>query len=176
MYLKPQSEHMFIHIATVLKGFEKCIVPFTSCTTKRDLDLSEWWIQIYEEELHLGLSFASAPQRFPNSVWHVYTRFTLRLEHETDDQAFIWPALNGYSELRRMRNKTSQDLHLREETRWLKPTRAKKFAKYWIITWMMKVPMDKIPFQVSIPVIKPHMQINLFKVEELQTLKSTSHD
>lgn len=25
-------------------------------------------------------------------------------------------------------------------------------------------------------VIKPHMQINLFKVEELQTLKRTSHD
>ena len=98
MYLKPQSEHMFIHIATVLKGFEKCIVPFTSCTTKRDLDLSEWWVQIYEEELHLGLSFASAPQRFPNSVWHVYTRFTLRLEHETDDRAFIWPALNGFDE------------------------------------------------------------------------------
>ena len=67
--------------------------------------------------MHLGLSFASAPQRFPNSVWHVYTLFTLRLEHETDDRAFIWPVLNGYSELRRMRNKTSQDLHLREETR-----------------------------------------------------------
>lgn len=54
--------------------------------------------------------------------------------------------------------------------------RGKKFAKSWIITRIMKALVKKISFQVSLPEIKPHMQVDLFEVEELQTHKHMSHD
>lgn len=41
---------------------------------------------------------------------------------------------------------------------------------------MMKALVKKISFQVSIPEIKPHMQVDLFEVEELQTHKHMSND